>query len=77
MREGTYRFFDLWQKDSDGKWGKDVGTYTINGPKVTIASHLTKVWKVIPANQVDSPLAMLDQSNKQLSHLFKSYECDD
>ncbi|KIJ40316.1 glycoside hydrolase family 27 protein [Sphaerobolus stellatus SS14] len=42
-----YEFFDLWQKDSNGNWGKSIGT--VQGKfSVTVNAHGVKVWRAIP-----------------------------
>ncbi|CCM02216.1 uncharacterized protein FIBRA_04296 [Fibroporia radiculosa] len=47
---GTYVIYDLWQKDSAGAWGKDIGTYTAAIPDVEIGMHQVRIWKAVPAS---------------------------
>ncbi|OCH96617.1 glycoside hydrolase [Obba rivulosa] len=44
-QSGTFTLYDLWQKDGQGNWGKEVGTYTAKIPSVHIGSHQVKIWK--------------------------------
>jgi alpha-galactosidase len=44
-----WNLFDLWQKDSSGKWGKSVGTVQGKIAGVIIGPHQTKVWRAVPA----------------------------
>ncbi|TCD67535.1 hypothetical protein EIP91_012289 [Steccherinum ochraceum] len=44
----SWQLSDLWQKDSQGKWGKNIGTFQ-GSMKVTIGTHQTKVWRAVPA----------------------------
>lgn len=46
---GTYAIYDLWQKDSTGAWGKDIGTYTGSIPNVEIGTHQVRIYKAVPA----------------------------
>ncbi|EIN04737.1 alpha-galactosidase [Punctularia strigosozonata HHB-11173 SS5] len=42
-----WEFFDLWQKDDAGTWGKSIGT--VQGSlEVDIGPHSVKVWRAIP-----------------------------
>ncbi|KAF8515218.1 alpha-galactosidase [Gautieria morchelliformis] len=40
-----WNLFDLWQKDSTGKWGKPLGTVQGKIAGVQIGPHQTKVWR--------------------------------
>ncbi|PCH33471.1 glycoside hydrolase family 27 protein [Wolfiporia cocos MD-104 SS10] len=46
---GTYAIYDLWQRDSSGAWGKNIGTYTGAIPNVEIGLHQVRIWKAVPA----------------------------
>ncbi|GBE78170.1 Alpha-galactosidase [Sparassis crispa] len=47
---GTYEIYDLWQKDSAGKWGKDIGAFTNSIPSVEIGMHQVRIWKAVPVS---------------------------
>jgi len=51
LREATYTVYDLWEKDEKGEWGQSLGTMSGGIQGVTVASHLTKVWKLVPSPQ--------------------------
>ena len=46
--EATYTVYDLWEKDEKGEWGVTLGTMSGGMQGVDIASHQTKVWKLVP-----------------------------
>jgi len=47
---GTYTVFDLWQKNSVGSWGFDIGTFTGSIPSVEIGPHQVRVWRIIQSS---------------------------
>lgn len=49
-QSGTFAIYDLWQKDSAGAWGQNVGTYTGSMPSVQIGAHQVRVWKAVPVS---------------------------
>ena len=50
-KEAAYTVYDLWEKDENGGWGKNLGVMTGGIREVFIASHQTKVWKLVPNSQ--------------------------
>ena len=50
-RDTTYTVYDLWEKDEKGEWGQNLGTMSGSIQGVAVASHLTKVWKLVPSSQ--------------------------
>ena len=44
-----WQLSDLWQKDENGNWGKNIGTFQGAVRQVRIASHQTKVWRAVSA----------------------------
>ncbi|KAF9780565.1 alpha-galactosidase [Thelephora terrestris] len=49
--EATYTVYDLWEKDGEGEWGRSLGTMSGGIRGVTVASHQTKVWRLVPVSQ--------------------------
>lgn len=49
--EATYGLYDLWQKTEEGEWGESVGRVCGSIRGVTVAPHLTRVWKFVPVSQ--------------------------
>lgn len=47
----TYVVYDLWEKDEEGKWGQSLGAMSEGVRGVPIATHQTKVWKLVPVSQ--------------------------
>ncbi|KAH9947978.1 glycoside hydrolase superfamily [Amylocystis lapponica] len=47
---GTFTFHDLWQKNSTGAWGLEIGTFTGSMPSVEIGPHQVRVWRIVPAS---------------------------
>jgi len=43
-----WSIFDLWQKDSSGRWGQPQGTVQGKIPGVHVGPHQTRVWRVQP-----------------------------
>jgi alpha-galactosidase len=48
-QKASYHLYDLWQKDEQGKWGKDVGVAQGSIKNVKVRAHAVKVWKAVPA----------------------------
>lgn len=46
---GTFTLFDLWQKDDNGNWGRNIGDFQGSVP-VTVGPHQTKVYRATPAS---------------------------
>ena len=46
-KEATYNINDLWEKDENGEWGRSLGTISGGIRGVSVASHQTKVWKLV------------------------------
>jgi alpha-galactosidase len=44
-QQAPWAFYDLWEKDNSGKWGKGVGTFTSSVEGVQVRPHATRVWK--------------------------------
>ena len=47
----AYAVYDLWEKNEKGEWGKSLGVMSEGIREVFVASHQTKVWKVVPSSQ--------------------------
>jgi len=47
----AYTVYDLWEKDEEGEWGKSLGVMSGSIREVSVASHQTKVWKLVPSSQ--------------------------
>jgi len=50
-REATYAVYDLWDKDEKGEWGKSLGFMSGGVRGAIVASHQTRVWKLVPSHQ--------------------------
>ena len=50
-REATYTVYDLWEKDQKGEWGRCLGAMSGGIQGATVATHYTKVWKLVPTTQ--------------------------
>ena len=50
-REATYAVYDLWEKDQMGEWGRCLGMMSGGIQGATVATHQTKVWKLVPITQ--------------------------
>jgi len=50
-REATYTVYDLWAKDQKGEWGRCLGAMSGGIQGATVATHQTKVWKLVPTTQ--------------------------
>ena len=48
---GTFTLFDLWQKDSAGRWGKSLGEFS-GSVTVELARHQTKVYRATPVSNL-------------------------
>ena len=51
LREATYNVYDLWEKDEKMEWGVSLGAMSGGIQGVVVASHQTKVWKLVPSFQ--------------------------
>ena len=49
--EIAYTVYDLWEKDEKGEWGKSLGVMSGGIREAFVASHQTKVWKLVPSSQ--------------------------
>lgn len=49
-REAAYNVYDLWEKDEKGEWGRNFGVISGAIRGVVVASHQTKVWKLVPSS---------------------------
>ena len=43
---GTFTLYDLWQKDSSGKWGAKVGDFK-GTVSVAVNTHATRVYRAV------------------------------
>ena len=46
---GTFTFYDLWQKDSDGEWGASVGDVS-GSMSVDVVTHGVRVFMAVPVS---------------------------
>lgn len=53
-QQQSYTLSDLWQKDDQGNWGKDIGVFQGSIPQVQIGAHQTKVWVAVPVPATSS-----------------------
>ncbi|KAF9647601.1 alpha-galactosidase [Thelephora ganbajun] len=50
-REATYTVYDLWEKDEKEEWGKNLGSMSGGMRGITVITHKTKVWKLVPVSR--------------------------
>ncbi|KAG8905228.1 hypothetical protein FRB99_000448 [Tulasnella sp. 403] len=48
---GFYDVYDVWKKDTSGRWGAPYPVHS-NNLKVSLRKHQTKVWILVPSNNV-------------------------
>ena len=51
LKDATYNVYELWKKDEKEEWGRSLGTISGGIRGVSVASHQTGVWKLVPISQ--------------------------
>jgi hypothetical protein len=55
-QQASWEFFDLWQKEANGTWGKSAGTVRGVMKDVQVVAHGVRVWRAVKVSSLTQRL---------------------